>query len=251
MNIPRFAALVSCLPLLAACGGTDVGSTGPLPFAPGPAGYYAGEVISPVTGLDDSAVALVSGDGETRIVDVVSGSQYLVSLPSAGGHFDASLTGFAGPTIRFPNTSPLCHGSVSGDFEPAAEFFGDYACGGDHGTLNLAFDDGVSFNPPDVAELTGEWQTFIAPTVVLAIIVAPDGGFTGSDTDGCAYRGTLAAADPIINLYAMTLVQTCGSTALALTGLATQTSAPHTGQFELYYGVSNGAHSLAGLMLLQ
>lgn len=237
---------------LAACGydGSYTGG-GSLPPPPGPAGYYAGEFVSPVTGTGDEVVALVDDDGNVRIIDALSGTQYLATLPADGGDFNVDETGYAGPTVRFPDKSYICHGSLDGTLHAAAELFGNYSCGGDQGTLDLVYDDDVSFNPPDPALLTGALQTFITPVTILVLIVAPDGTYSGSDTAGCSYSGSFAAADPIINIYTMSLTQTCASTTLTLTGLATPVTDPQSGLQSLYYGVSDSSHSLAGRMDFQ
>lgn len=241
-----------CFGSLSACGydGSYAGD-GSLPPPPGPAGYYAGELVSPVTGADQEVVALVDDGGNMRIIDARSGTQYLVTLPVDGGDLKVGETGYSGPTIRFPDNSRVCFGSLEGTLYPGAEFFGDYRCGGDQGSLDLIYDDGVSFNPPDPALLTGALQTFITPITILVLIVDPDGTYTGSDTDGCNYTGSFAAGDPIINIYTMRLTQTCGSTTLTLSGLATPVTDPKSGRQALYYGVSGSSHSLAGRMDFQ
>jgi hypothetical protein len=231
-------------------GGTDIGGSS-LPPPPGSAGYYAGELVSPVTGTGDEVVALVDDDGNARIIDALSGTQYLVTLPADGGDLNARVTGYAGPMVRFPDKSHICHGSLDGTLYAATELFGNYSCGGDQGTLDLVYDDDVSFNPPDPTLLTGALQTFITPVTILALIVAPDGSYTGTDTAGCSYSGSFAPADAIIDIYAMNLTQICPSTTLTLTGLATPVTDPKSGLQSLYYGVSDGSHSLAGRMDFQ
>lgn len=241
-----------CFGGLGACGydGTYADG-GSLPPPPGPAGYYTGELVSPATGVDREVVALVDDAGEARIIDSLSGTQYLVALPIDGGDFSVDETGYSGPAVRFPDGSNVCRGSLEGTLFAGAELSGNYSCGGDQGSLDLVYDGGVSFNPPDPALLTGALQTSITPVVILVLIVAPDGTYTGSDTAGCSYSGNFAAGDSIINIYTMSLAQTCGSTTLMLSGLATPVTDSNSGRQSLYYGVSSDNHSLAGRMDFQ
>jgi len=234
---------------LGACGnGGSYTGSGSLPPPPGPAGYYAGELVSPVTGTDTEVVALVADDGETRVIDPLSGTQYVAALPVAGGNLHVDETGYSGPSVRFPDKSRVCQGSLDGTLYAGVELFVNYSCGGDQGSLDLVYDDGVSFNPPDPALLTGVLQVSLTPEDILVLMVAPAGSFTGSDTAGCSYSGSFAAGDPIIDIYTMSLTQTCGTTTLTLAGLAALVTDASSGQQSLYYGVSDGSHSLAGLM---
>jgi len=242
--------LLGCAFLFAGCGGSDYPADVPNPPQPGPAGYYAGTLVDS-SGIGVDAVALVTEDGKVRIVDTVLDSQFLSTLPASGSDWQASFKGYAGPLEDFPDGTRVCSGRVDAAAFAAAELLGDYTCGGDSGSFDLVYNDDISFNPPDVAELTGEAQGLILPHDFLLFIIAPDGTYSGSDTAGCIYTGSFTAADPIIDLYAMRLIQTCGTTVLKLSGTAVLGVDPQGGGPALYYGVSDTKHSLAGVLFFQ
>ena len=242
--------LLGCAFLLAGCGGSDYPSAVPNPPQPGPAGFYSG-LLTDASGIGVDAVALVTDDGKVRIVDTVLDRQFLATLPASGSDWRAPLKAYAGPLEDFPDGKPVCTGRVDATAFAAAELLGNYACGGDSGSFDLVYDDGVSFNPPDVAELTGEVQGLILPHDFMIFIIAPDGTYSGSDTTGCTYSGSFTAADPIIDLYAMRLIQTCGASVLKLSGTAVLGVDRQGGGPALYYGVSDTRHSLAGVLVFQ
>jgi len=244
------AGLLGCAFLLAGCGGSDHPDDILNPPQPGPAGYYAGTLVDH-TGIGVNVVALVTDDGDVRIIDTLLGRQFLSTLPASNSDWQAPLKGYAGPLADFPDGTRACTGRVDASAFAAAELLGDYSCGGDSGSFDLVYDDAVSFNPPDVAELTGVVQGLILPHDFLLLIIAPDGSYSGSDTAGCAYIGGFTAADPIINLYTLQLTQTCGSSVLRLSGTAVLGVDHPGGGPALYYGVSDTKHSLAGVLVFQ
>lgn len=245
--------LAFCLPLAGVLDGCGPDYTPPIPAgpAPGPEGYYAGVMVSDVDGSEADVVALVSDSGEVRIIDALDGIQFLAAVPLEGGDLSTSALGFAGPSASFRDTTSLCHGSLAGTLYPAAEFFGNYDCGGDRGSFDLLYDDNISFNPPVTAQLAGALVGSTGGVTVLTLIVDPDGSYSGSDTAGCTYSGSFVAGDSVVDIYTVTLQQACGATMSFLSGLAMPAPAPDSGAPALYIGVSDSSRSLAGLLEFQ
>lgn len=241
---------VSCL--LSACGssGSDI-NLEQSNTNTNPAGYYTGTRLSAVSGAATDVVALVSDSGEFRIIDPVGDSQFVASLSFADNSLNPQLVAYAAPGSVFPDSSVVCSGSLSGSVQPGAAITGNYGCGGDHGTFSLLYDTGASLQAPSdrfpVIGARGE----IRPGDLLFIAVQRDGSVTGSDSAGCSYTGQMAVIDPFINVYSMTANQTCGSQTLILTGLTTFGFVQNTSTQVVYLGMSDGMHSIAGLLLFQ
>ena len=238
-----------CLLVLSGCGGDTAPADDSSASDPGPQGYYAGFLISDVTGWSWPVAALVTDDGEVRIVGMLDGRQFLAAWSATDAGWQSGLTGFAGPVADFPDHTPHCRGSIQGGAFAEVELVGAYSCGGDHGSFDLIFDDTVSFDPPDVGELAGVAEQDSATGNITLLSIAPDGSFTGSDTQGCSYSGRFRAADPIINLYDMQLHLSCGGQASELTGTASLVQTDTTAS--LHYGASDASHSRAGVLLFQ
>lgn len=232
------------LAALAGCGSPDY-AVGDVTIQPSPAGYYSGELVYGThTGR---AVALVSKTGEVRIVETTTGRELIAALPDSGPDWHTSLQGYAALGGALPGGASRCHGTLDGDAVAAANLFAEYSCGSLDGFFSLDYDDAVSFDPPDVAELTGIVQGSLPGHGILLLTVDFDGSYTGTDTGGCSYEGTFTAADAIINLYDMRLTRHCGSATLQLAGLASLDTVHGC----LYFGVSDMDDSLAGVLVYQ
>lgn len=236
--------MASLLAALAGCGSPDY-SIGDVTVQPSPAGYYSGELVYGThTGR---AVALVSTTGEVRIVETATGREFIAALPDSGSDWHTPLQGYAALGGALPGGASRCEGTLDGDAVAAANLFAEYSCGTLSGFFSLDYDDALSFDPPDVAELAGIVQGSLPGHGILLLTISFDGSYTGTDTAGCSYEGTFAAADPIINLYDMRLTRHCGGSALRLAGLASL----DTAHGRLYFGVSDVDDSLAGVLVFQ
>lgn len=243
--------LLACL-VLASCGGSGgYSSDTPDVPDPGPQGYYAGRIASDTDGFGVPAVALVDGSGQVRIVDTVLGRQFIATLPATRTDWTSRVKGYAGPLLPLTGGRATCTGMLHGAGYDAAELFGGFSCGSDHYSFDLVYDDQISFQPPDVVELTGAVEGTLLPSTEVVLMIAPDGSVSGSDTAGCTYSGALAAADDIVDVYDFSLEQLCAGSDLHLAGLAIPGTDPKTGAPALYYGVSDSGHSLAGLLVFQ
>ncbi|HEX7964869.1 MAG TPA: hypothetical protein VF651_04040 [Gammaproteobacteria bacterium] len=236
--------MASLLAALAGCGSPDY-AAGDVTVQPSPAGYYSGELVYGAhTG---QAVALVSKTGEVRIVETATGRELIADLPDSSSGWQTSLEGYAALGGALPGGASHCQGALDGDAVAAANLFAEYSCGSLEGFFSLDYDDAVSFDPPDVAKLTGIMQGSLPGHGILLLTVDFDGSYSGTDTDGCSYEGTFTAADPIINLYEMQLTRRCGGATLQLAGLASL----DTVHGRLYFGVSDMDDSLAGVLVYQ
>ena len=204
-----------------------------------------------VSGAAIDVVALVSDGGAFHIIDPMGDSQFVAGLSFADNSLKPQLTGYAAPGSVFPDSSVVCSGSLSGTVQPGATITGSYSCGGDHGTLSLLYNTGTSLQAPSdrfpVIGARGE----IRPGDLLFIAVQRDGSVTGSDSAGCSYTGQMTIVDPFINVYSMTASQICGSQTLVLTGLTTFGFVQNSSAQAVYLGLSDGMHSVAGLLLFQ
>lgn len=248
----RTLALLAASGWLSACGssGSDI-NLGQPNTNTNPAGYYTGTRLSLVSGAAIDVVALVSDSGEFHIIDPIGDAQFVASLSFANNGLNPQLTGYAAPGTAFPDSTTVCSGNVSGSVQPGATITGSYSCGGDHGTFSLLYDVGTSLQAPsDRFPVIGA-RGDIRPGDVLFIAVQRDGSITGSDSLGCNYTGQMAVVDPFINVYSMTANQTCGSQTLVLSGLSTFGFVQNTSTQAVYLGLSDGTHSIAGLLLFQ
>lgn len=58
---------------------------------------------------------------------------------------------------------------------------------------------------PDLSVVAGTFTVTDGVAYTWTITVLPDGSFTGSDTDGCTYDGTLVPGDGVHNIYKMAI----------------------------------------------
>lgn len=222
-----------------------------LPTSTNPSGFYTGTRVSAVSGTAVDVVALASESGEFRIFDPASHEQFVAGLSFADDTLQDPLKAYAAPGTVFPDKSGACTGTVSGSVQPGMSITGSYACGGDHGTFSLLYDVTASLQSaggrfPPVGTRGG-----IGPGDSLFLATQSNGAIAGSDSAGCSYAGQLSAIDPFINVYTVTLGQTCGKQLRVLTGLATFGFIQNSATQALYVAVSGGNNSIAAALPYQ
>jgi hypothetical protein len=232
--------------LVCACGyGSD---TGYVPSGDNPAGFYSGTLVSAASGSAEDVVALASDAGELDLFDPKTHMHYVAGLSFADDGLKRPLIAYAAPGTAFPDASSVCQGSVSGKLKPGVTLTGSYSCGGDHGTFSLLYDVYASLQAPSERFPLVGARGDIGAGDLMFLSTDRDGNLTGSDTAGCSYEGQMTVIDPFINVFGVTLDQTCGSQTLALAGLASFGFIQDSSTQALYLAVSDGMHSISGAL---
>lgn len=249
----RLFTAVSMLTLMGSLLSACYSGTNPdiSPSNSNPAGFYTGTLVSTVSGTAIEVLALASDLGELRILDPVSDAQYVATLSFAGNDLEPSLSAYAAPGASFPDNSRVCAGHIQGTIQPGAAITGRYDCGGDSGSFSLLYDVGDSLQRPAGRFPSLGLRGTIGAGDVLFLALDSDGGLSGSDSAGCTYTGQMTVIDPFINIYSVTLAQTCSGNTATLTGLSTFGFIPQSTQQAVYLGLSDADDSLAGALLYQ
>jgi hypothetical protein len=200
------AALCCAVLALAACDdNTDVEAT--------PGGLYFGDLTGG-DGVAHDAYAIVDEAGYGRMIDDSNGDYYRLSLANNG-------LSLSGTWERY---------DVAGSAPPSGNFGGELTDAGlnatlsDGGataaTLDLLFDYSY-LNGSGLPQLAGNWSYAAADNSYrVSFGIGADGGFSGSDSDGCAYSGSFTLFDTRYDAYHVSYTRTCVGAMASFAGLA-------------------------------
>ncbi len=239
---------------LSGCGGgsgetSTTISQEPPSASPSLPGFYSG-INRPEGSAGDIEIDLmIAPDGMTR---GISQSLFMLSSQASlnqGAFSSDVLINFEpqsrGDGIFFGNAiqEGSISGSKTGNRIEGSTFFGD-------NQGSFSFDGQAIDAPGDVASLSG---SYVDGTSTAEFSVDTDGVFSGADSFGCLYSGSIALTSADIAIYSVSVtVENCGEYSAEYIGLVTY--AP-VGTFEnqtqdwLIFAVDNGELSMNALMV--
>jgi len=218
---------VCCALLLSACGGGGGGESGP-PQSPG--GVYTGTFHSNAANVTFPVKGVVSEAGRFFFVDLDNGPIYQGAGNTKGDKYDGFFKAFAPDGFEFINGDAVTEGPILGTIDERGTLIGTYrAQGGDTGTFNLTYVPAEYEIASSLGLLVGTWNS-TNDGVTSTITIAASGKFTGTDSDGCTYSGTVSLVDPDFNAYHVTTNQVCGGTTNGMGGVLTYTPAVGAGK---------------------
>ena len=205
----KYLIIGGLLGMALGCGGGGGGSTTGMQgagatSATGAAGIYTGTVVSATLG-SFSAYMVLSPGGQMRYV----GSNNVLAVGQlANGSASASLymgtTGLFG-TAAFTNIVITPGTSVTGQYSES---------GGDSGTINFQY-NALYTRPQAMSALAGDylatWNN-MTDGLSSSLALGTAGSFSGSDSEGNTFTGTLTQPDPTANLYDATASYSNGYT---------------------------------------
>ena len=202
----------------AACG--SYGSYGSYGCYGGPyfgaAGPYHGPLTSTTFPQGTRMVAIIGRSGNGLMAGT-DGSYYRLKLRSSTAGVDGVFTGYSG-TASLASGAEIVTGTVVGTTTPStlAATLTDPTHA--EQSLDLQLEDTAGIGS-SVAALAGRWQ-YRASDFALNLDVAADGGFVGSDANGCTYSGAFTTPDARYDAYSERLVRSCAGTTMTFDGLA-------------------------------
>lgn len=149
-------------------------------------------------------IGIIGNSGHNvNIVNFIGDSQLRGSiLPAESGEISSSTLSnftYAGDlTSIFYVTS----GTVVPKDRITASYETSY--GGDL-SLDLQYDSSLTERPASLGIISGIWSD-IAGTYAITITIDSAGNISGSDTDGCAYTGTVSVPNASVNIYRVNFV---------------------------------------------
>ena len=235
--LPFFPSLVRAFVRFKDAGGTVRGSTSialttrNLPAVSATAGgFYRGVfriTSGPFTGRFGVTNFIISEDGEMRGVTFANPTT-INSLFSGRAVIDNQfLYASAGSVVaalgfRLDDGSVLSPLAVAGAVSPHNFLAGQYQVNGETGSFYAGYDASVYERPSSLTAVGGGWRIRdLQGNAVGTLQVGANGSFTGSDSVGCGYSGTISIIDPRYNAYRVNLnVGSCGSATGPYEGLA-------------------------------
>lgn len=214
MRLKFFFTTILLSLILAACGGGDGGS-GNSSTEPSTGGQTE---IPPTSAMNGIYVGNFDqeGAGSFKLTALVyNGRLFAISEQSNNlyeGNISTTKSGFSGQvTVYEQGGGVIGKSSIQGTFKPETSVKGTFSGAAGSGTFSLAYDPIYERNS-DLSKVNDVWSTLTPPADRVTITIDSDGSFTGNDTNGCHFSGTLSIIDHSINLYRVDFTTThCGS----------------------------------------
>lgn len=231
---------------IASCGGGGGGEGTPPPITNESAsGIWEGTFFSNVTKHTHQVIGIITETGEARFI-VDSRGQYSGNINVSGDVVTGTLRAYAPIGYIFPDGSIVGNVSVTGKVKTKVSLSVTYAGVGDSGSFTLIYNSRYE-RDSSLALISGTWAMSDAG-YILTFTVNDNGTFTGSDSDGCVYNGTVSIINADYNAYRMNLVvSSCGIFNGSYSGLATVSDYASPSD-TLIFGVSNQNLSVTGAL---
>ena len=194
-NTLLLSLVTTTVMLMTACGsdGDDTGGgyTNTLQ-----AGIYGG-TLTPVGQAADTAIGIVTSEGDTAIVDLVTEELF---IGTASGN---SLTGTLYASTAVSSTAEVTN--ISGN-----DISGNYTSSLGGGDFALTADPDLYSRTSDLSKLAGVWvdSVFVTATGTSTWNILADGSFTVTTGLGCNASGTFSTIDVTKNEYDVTMTLT-------------------------------------------
>ena len=219
---------------------------------PSALGVWTGKFTSAI-GEESDATAIVAANGDTQFL---VGSDLLFSgkLETTDTAVTGVLNVFTGVSQNQPGGSSDGNLSIDGTLEPGQSITGAYARPAETGSFTLSYDQLTHERAPELSDLAATWSGPTFTNSNLDLSFDADGGFSGSDTDGCQYTGSATVLSPVANVYIIEMDATaCDTRSGHYSGLAT-VAQPHENpairclacEMVFIFGVSTETHGLSG-----
>lgn len=194
--------LVFCI-FLSACGGGGSSSSA-----------VGGVTTAVATGVWQGTITQNSV-GTFAVVGLIYGNELRFISADAGVLYDGTIsitgTSFTGTTTNIDfNGGVIATSALTGTIVTGSSITGTFTSSdGGSGSFSLTYDP-ITTRGASLATTDGNWSaTDGAYTIALSIDA--NGLLTGSDTDGCAFLGTVSVMDPAVNIYGIALdASSCG-----------------------------------------
>lgn len=213
--------IIPFLGLALACGGGG-GST---PAGPSTPSVFEGPWIGSMhsnSGSSVTAEALILANGQVRYVGS-NGIQGAGAVSGTASAMQSSGTLFAPTGYEFTTGLTTSTFSLTGSGTSGVSLSGTYSAAGDTGTFTFSYDAAADYAIPVVmANVAGAYQsTTTSSGYSTQGRLSSTGVFTGSDTYGGTFTGTLTAVDPAKNAFTVAVTYSApGIPATAYRGLA-------------------------------
>ncbi len=181
-----------------------------------PEGIWLGEVR--LDGAYEEAVALVTADGEIRMVGT-DGQQLIGTMTVNNDKFKASLLTYAPPGFYFTDTGlTFASGNASGTVVQNSTFYGSSHFNTDRAQFNFSamseYNRSSSF-----AAISGNYLGNTRG--VDTFFISSKGAISGRSGDGCTYTGQVSLINPGKNLYRINVeIERCSDLNGNYSGLA-------------------------------
>lgn len=168
-------------------------------------GIWRGTVTNSSVGYTSNDVVGLAFNGQLYFFDPNSGEMDTGAYTLSGNQMTANVTAYVDGVA-----GAVATGTITATVQSAASVSGTYTNSlGQSGTVNLTYDS-LYDRSVSLADTQDVWM-YTDGAYTITISANGDGSFTGSDTDGCTYTGSLVLAEPGKNLYATGLnVANCG-----------------------------------------
>jgi hypothetical protein len=239
----KLSALLLCASLILAvigCGGGNGDSSATIDIS----GIWEGNFTDQFNQVY-SVVGITTENREARFVSELGG-QYSGTVNVSGNSISGTLRAYAPVGFLFPDGSTVGNVSISGTVITKQSFTGTYVGVGDSGSFSLTYDS-IYERPSSLSLISGNWiLSEFGYTFTVTINNA--GVFSGNDTDGCVYNGTVSIINSSYNAYRINLtVSSCGTANGNYSGLAVLSDDVNVND-TLIYGVSNQNLSATGFL---
>jgi hypothetical protein len=132
-------------------------------------------------------------------------------VPLSGDHFDATFSGHLYEGVHFPDGTNHGTATMHVDHHSSAATDGRYSGHGDTGTFRMTLSP-MWDRPASLGAIAGVYTRSTSSGYTITMTVAAGGQWTGSDSKGCLFNGTVSVPDPLHNLYHLDAqVSSCGS----------------------------------------
>ena len=169
-------------------------------------GIWRGTVTNTSTGYTSSNYIGLLFNGQGYFFDPDNGEMDVGTYTMSGNQMTANITAYLAGGAGSIGT-----GTVTATVQPSVSVTGTFTTSlGQSGTVNLSYDT-LYDRSVSLADAQAVWMSTDG-FYTITITADGNGSFTGSDTDGCTYAGSLTLAEPGKNLYATQLtVANCGA----------------------------------------
>lgn len=251
MNSKCLAAF-GCV-VLTACGGGSIDGSGSGNGSNGsanngdPAGIYSGTVQNSTSGTTDTLIGVIDANHQAVFVDQTNPAIFrFTSLSVSGNSFTGTFNAYAGSGQVFPNGQVMDSGTANGTFVPQSSLSATTTVGGNSllSTIAVQYQASLYEIPASFTTVMGTYSYSITTSSGIdtsTIAIASNGTFSGSDTFGCTYSGSLTIPDTTRNAYEINGSTTCGGAASAFTGLGTYVPASNISPAQITFEYDDGS----------
>jgi len=164
------------------------------------AGIWTGTITSDMDMMAVPIGAIIAETGESVFFIDDQGDQLAGPIEVSGNFFDSTVNAYAAEGDIFPDGTSFGSLLLRGLVETGVSLDLSYDGVGDTGAIILAYDPSYE-DGSALATVEADWSFDDGAGNTLDISIDAAGAITGSDSEGCAYTGTVAIIDAAANAY--------------------------------------------------